>query len=407
MTTTQHFRRPAVCIVRHNYYPDTHVRRDAEVLAQAGYDVSVVCLRRNGQKSRELLNGVEVYRLPVEHHRGSIPRYLWEYLAFFALAFGMVALLHVRKSFRVVEVDNMPDLLVFAATVPKLCGARILLYIFDNMPELFMVTRRVASGHPIVRVLGWLERVSASVADRVVVSQEVARRVVEKRGVPASKMAVVLNCPDAAFSRPRRQPLPRTQAHKFEIVTHGAIVERYGIQVLLDAFPTIAAHIPDARVTVYGVGEYLPELETRARALGIADRVHFAGFLPVEELVGPLAEAEVGYVGLLCDLMLPNKLMEYVALGVPAVVARWPTLTHYFSDDSVTYFNPGNADSLADAVLAIHRDPAAAREKAARALSLLDRYGWTTQRQLYLAIYADLLCEPDRALTTQTSRSTS
>ena len=37
---------PAVCIVRHNYYPDTHVRRDAEALARAGYAVHVVALRR-------------------------------------------------------------------------------------------------------------------------------------------------------------------------------------------------------------------------------------------------------------------------------------------------------------------------------------------------------------------------
>ena len=58
-------RRVPVCIVRHNYYPDTHVRRDAEALAQAGYDVSVVALRRPNQPARETLNGVDVHRMPV------------------------------------------------------------------------------------------------------------------------------------------------------------------------------------------------------------------------------------------------------------------------------------------------------------------------------------------------------
>jgi hypothetical protein len=122
-------RRPAVCIVRHNYYPDTHVRRDAEALVDAGYDVSVVALRKANQPSRERLDGVEVHRLPVQHVRGSTLRYAWEYASFALLAFLTVAWLHLRSRFRVVEVDNMPDLLVFSALVPKLFGARVILYI--------------------------------------------------------------------------------------------------------------------------------------------------------------------------------------------------------------------------------------------------------------------------------------
>src|SRR5687768_12649774 len=100
---------PSVCIVRHNYYPDTHVRRDAEALAGAGYDVSVISLRRPNQPAREMLNGVAVHRLPVQHYRGSVLRYVWEYSSFLILAFLMVSWLHLRKGFRVVEVDNMPD----------------------------------------------------------------------------------------------------------------------------------------------------------------------------------------------------------------------------------------------------------------------------------------------------------
>src|SRR6266508_6195268 len=97
-------RRVPVCIVRHNYYPDTHVRRDAEALVQAGYDVSVIALRRPNQAARETLNGVDVHRMLVEHRRGSVLRYAWEYAAFAVLALLHVTLLHLRKRFRIVEV---------------------------------------------------------------------------------------------------------------------------------------------------------------------------------------------------------------------------------------------------------------------------------------------------------------
>ena len=40
------------------------------------------------------------------------------------------------------------------------------------------------------------------------------------------------------------------------------------------------------------------------------------------------------------DLMLPVKLLEYVSLGIPAVVPRLRTIEHYFTDDMVAYYEP-------------------------------------------------------------------
>ncbi|HEX5503692.1 MAG TPA: glycosyltransferase [Thermomicrobiales bacterium] len=388
-------RRPAVCIVRHNYYyfPDGHVRRDAEALAQAGYDVHVVALRRPDESGRQTINGVTVHRLPVRRRRGSALRYLWEYGAFLALAFVAVALLHARHRFRVVEVDNMPDVLVFSALIPKLTGARVIFYIFDNMPELLMVTRGLGARHPVVRLLGLIERASAAFADQVVVTQELARRAVRGRGVPARKVAVVLNGPDEGVFK-RRAPAPRAGGERgFEIVTHGTILRRCGIQVLIDALPRLAAEIPGLRLRVIGGGDR-QELEERARRNGVADRVRFDDWIRLEDLPDELLQADLGYVGMLCDLMLSNKLMEYAALQIPAIVARWPTYEQYYPDDAVTYFRAGSVDDVMAAVLAVYRAPEAARARAERAAALYQRYRWTVQREVYLGIYADLLARP-------------
>ncbi len=382
--------RPAVCIVRHNYYPDSHVRRDAEALAQEGYDVTVIALRRPGQPRREALNGVTVRRLPVTHRRGSPPRYLWEYLAFAALAFLTVSALHLRRRFRVVEVDNMPDILVFSALVPKLTGTPVILYIFDNMPELLAHLWRTSKRHPLVRLLASLERISAAFADHVVVTQEIAGRAVVGRGVAPDKVSVVLNGPDEAVFRSELRGERAQRTDRFQIVTHGSILERFGIQTLIEALPRIRETVPGVEVHVYGEGEYLPVLEKRARDFGVDDLVHFHGLVPFEQMARYLLRADVGYVGMLCDLMLSNKLMEYVALGIPAVVARWPTYEHYFPADTVTYFKPGDADDLARALVAIYRDPAGARARADRALARYQRYRWPVQREVYLGIYREL-----------------
>jgi glycosyltransferase involved in cell wall biosynthesis len=379
--------RPAICIVRHNYYPDSHVRRDAEALTRAGYAVHVVALRRRGQAPREEIGGVTVHRLPVEHRRGNALRYAREYGSFAIRALFKVAALQRKLGFHAVEVDNMPDLLVFSALVPKLLGVPIHLYIFDNMPELFAHIKGVSSQHPVVRLLAAAERISATFADRVIVTQGAARRAVIGRGVAPDKVSVVLNSADEAIFRPRPIQPARQADDPFEIVTHGVLLQRYGVHILIDALPQIAAALPNVRCQIFGEGEYRAALEARARERGVADRVVFRGFAPQGELLDALARADVGYVGMLCDLMLSNKLVEYVTVGVPAVVARWPTFEEYFPEGTVSYFPPGDADALADAIIALAHDPARARQQAANATAHNAQYRWAVQQQAYLGIY--------------------
>jgi glycosyltransferase involved in cell wall biosynthesis len=385
-------RRPADCIVHHYYYPQHgHVRRDAEALTRHGYHVSVIALQQPDQPRHERLDGVDVYRLPLAHRRGSLLGYVLEYGRLVGMTLATLTWLHLRKRFRVVEIDNMPDVLVFSALVPKLLGAKVILYIFDNMPELFRVTRGVSARHPLVRLLTFLERISTAFADRVIVTQETAREIARARGVADEKVAVVLNGPDEAIFTPR-QPFHRPPTDDaFEIVTHGTMLERYGIHILIDALPKIVREVPTAHLTVFGEGEQRPALEQLARARGVADRVRFAGWVPRGDLLAALKGADVGYVGMLCNNMLSNKLMEYVAIGLPVVAARWPTYEHYFGDDDVAYFDAGSPDALADAVIGVARDPEAAARRAERAAARFKPYAWTQQEHAYHAVYEALL----------------
>lgn len=382
--------KPAVCIVRHNYYPDSHVRRDAEALVRAGYDVSVIALRREGQADRETLNGVQIHRLPVEHRRGSALRYAWEYSSFALLTFLRLTRLHMTKRFKVVEIDNMPDILVFSAIVPKLTGTPVILYIFDNMPELLAYLWGTTNRHPVVRLLAFLERISCAFADRVIVTQEMPRRIAVARGVPEEKLSVVVNCADETiFNRASVPEIPQPN-DRFEIATHGVILERYGIQVLIDALPRVLETIPDTHIQIFGAGEYRDELERRVAQSGIEEHVHFRGFAPLDELLAGIAGADVGYVGMLNDQVLPNKLMEYVAMGVPVMLSRWATFTYYYPEDSATYFEAGNVTDLADALIRVYEDRDGARERAARALSRYQHYRWEVQREVYLNLYSEL-----------------
>ena len=92
------------------------------------------------------------------------------------------------------------------------------------------------------------------------------------------------------------------------------------------------------------------------------------GPLPHREVLERVAGASVGVVPNrpipLNRFALSSKLFEYVALGIPAVVSDLPTLREHFSPQEVCFFRPGDATALAEALLAVARDPQAAATRA-------------------------------------------
>lgn len=377
----------SICILRFDYYPqENHVRRNAAALRGAGYDVDVVCLRAPGQAPHEVVDGVNVHRVPLVRRRGSLARYLFEYAAFFVLGFVRIAALDRRRRFAFVEVDSMPEFLVFAAAVPRMRGARVVLYIFDNMPEIFSYDFCVPMTHPMIRLMKWVERRSVRFAHRVIVTHTDALEVLSRHGVPAERFAVVLNVPDeSVFAVPRaveRDP------GAFVLVSHGSQLRRYGYDTLVRAVALLGDRIRGLRVLLIGDGKHRPALMALAEELGVARRFEFVAWIPFEDIPERVARCDVAVVPILLELALPNKLFEYSALGIPVVISDLQTLRDYYDDRAVRYFAPGDARALADAIAALHRDPDARARLAAAARERYEStYRWGIMREAYLDVY--------------------
>ncbi len=359
-----------VLILRHGYYPrDPRVRREAMALVGRGHQVEVVCLRGRGEARNEDVGGAAITRLPLGHRRAGVARYLAEYGAFFVAAAVLAAVRHLRRPYDLVQVHTMPDALVFAALVPKLTGAHVLLDLHELMPELYAAKFGVALDHPIPRLLGRMERASVRFADAcLAVSEPCLDRYVSS-GSARGKFTVVMNAADPAlFSVPARPARPKPPSGGPPlVVSHGTLVARYGFDLLIRAL----AELPDVYVEIVGDGEIRPELERLAAGLNVAERVKFFGFVPLEEIPRLIARADVGVVAhqsdVFTDLVMPNKLLEYVALGVPVAVARTTAVEAYFDEQMVAFFEPGNASDLACALRELLTDPIRRQSLAERA----------------------------------------
>jgi glycosyltransferase involved in cell wall biosynthesis len=380
---------------------DSRVQRQSRALAECGAEIDCICLSPPSE-IRVGRGVIRLHRAAGDYARTTAAGYVRSYGAFFLSTLAKLARLDRRRPFDVVEVHNMPDFLTFAAAAPKLRGAPLILDVHDTFPELFATKFGVSSDSIAARLMRLEERAGARVADAVLCVTEEARLRLESRGVGAGKGAVVMNSPDErVFGLPRAPVLPPAQGD-IRVVYHGGMAPRFGVGTLVRAFGTLKTTEPRATLSIYGSAPEDDESIAPLAAACAPDRIHVAPHAtPFEQIPGVLAGCHIGVVPTLHDefteLLLPVKLMEYVHMGLPVVASRLPVVQHYFGDEEVRFFEPGDPSSLADAIADVVTRPEAAQARAERAAERLAGIAWERQRSTYLQCVRALVAEPAAA----------
>ena len=386
----------------HGYYPiDPRVRREAEALANAGYDLDVVCLRRAGRNGQagepptETINGVRVHRLPLERKRGGQLRYLFEYAVLTLLGSIKLARLHFSHRFQVVHIHNMPDFLVLAGLLPKWTGAKLLLDVHDPMAELYQANVTGRAGWA-TRVLNWQQRISCQLANKVVSVSESMRENLQKKGVPSDKIFIVHNFPDQRFflnsaettSWPRHRDKPT-------LLYCGTITDHYRLDIAVKALAIASKSIPGLRLRIVGEGNRIGNIHQLACDLGVADRVEFLGTVSAEKIPSIMADADIGIsaheAGVFGALYFSNKILEYISQGLPVVSSRTETLVRYIPEDAIFYFRPGSSEDMAAQIVRLWNEPAVALRSVANARALIPQYTWETEQHRLSAFYQKLV----------------
>jgi glycosyltransferase involved in cell wall biosynthesis len=386
------------CMVVHAYYPigEPRVQREAEALIDHGYQVDVICLRQPGEPARELVYGVNVYRLPMCRHkgRGVFVQFL-EYLAFFCLAFWRLTTLHFRRCYSVVQVHNLPDFLVFVALIPRLMGVKVILDLHDLMPEFYASRFKSGmSGWP-VRLVRWQERVACRFANHVITVTEPWRQTLIQRGLSPDKCSVVMNVADSKLFRRDAIEVRSSQDGRFHLFYHGTLAQRYGIDLALRAVARLRHELPDVHLTIHGRGEFLGDLRRLAQELELGECVRFStDYMPMEELPALIASANLALVpyrrDVFTDGILPTKLMEYAALGIPAIVARTPGISAYFDKTMVEFFTAEDVEELARCIQTLYHNRTRLDGLAHHIQKFNQRYNWASQKVEYVNLVKGL-----------------
>jgi len=382
----------------HGFHPLLY--REATALREAGYRVDIICLRSwKDEKTVSRYDGLRVFQIQLRSAaEKSVAAYFLGLLAFFVKAFLLLGYLGIRNRYRVVHVTSPPDIMVFAALIPRLLGARVLLDIHDIGPELFMRKLDVRENHPVISLLKYFERISCRFAGHVVTVTHLWRDTLVMRSVPPEKCSVLLNVPDDKLFRFRPERTGESTG-SFNLYYHGSLEEHFGVDTLIAAMPLIKTAVPQVMLHIYAAkkGRILDECLAYARDHDLDGCVTFHDGVPFYQLPGILAEADIGMVptknSVFADEAVSMKSLEYIFLGIPIVISGTTAHRYYYDDSMVRFFEPCDSNDLARAVIELYRNGASRKAMVRNSLAFIEDNGWAQTKKSYVRIVREMTAE--------------
>lgn len=329
------------------YPQDTRVRNEAESLAAAGHQVTVLAPRGPGQSAGERIEGVEVQRYRIVWAEGSPWSYLLEYGIAHTqlLARSLVALV---RGADVLHFNGPPDTLAIAGLLARLMGRKVVYDMHDSAPELFDAK---FGSSTLVRALRLAQKIAIRCANQVIVTNETQRQLAIARGPRSPEdVTVVRNGPRRnEFPDPPQGLAGSLTAPKLVYV--GTLDVQDGVLELPEILNTHA--LQAAQLTIVGKGSALEELQLRCRRAGVEDRVTFTGHVPHKQVAALIAEADIGIDPApgteLNHGSTMIKVAEYMGCGRP-VVAYDLRETRRTAGDAALYAPCGEPQAFVDLI---------------------------------------------------------
>jgi glycosyltransferase involved in cell wall biosynthesis len=239
------------------------------------------------------------------------------------------------------------------------------------------------------------DRLVSRFVDRAIAVSEAARAfLIGGKGYPAEKIVVVPNGRDLSTFRPgagrdafrKELGLDRTVPL---VGVVGRLEAQKGHAYLLEAWPSVVAEFPDARLLVVGDGSLRPRLEARARELEVAGSVIFTGFradVPrVLDTIDVLALPSL-YEG------MPLTAIEASAMGRPVVATAVDGTPEVIREARTgRLVPPADPVALSRAIRGVLRDPLGAQRmgRAGRDF-VLDRFDLDRQVASTARVYREV-----------------
>jgi glycosyltransferase involved in cell wall biosynthesis len=346
-----------------SYPGDPRIRRQAEALEKAGFEVDVLCRYSGRQPPKQKFGNVTAYRIMNAPPRENRIIYFLQSVLFLIVAFFRLLPLSIKRKYKVIQVHNLPDYLIFVGIFHKIFGVKLILDIHDPSVDLFEEKWPGKKNKIFKYLVKISERYSCKLSDHLITVTSMCKEKLVERGNPANKITLILNTPNETIFTFNKLRNFTKITKGVKILYYGTIAERQGLHNAVKAMQYLLKDIPNSSLNIYGiyVANYRKKLENLNEELNLENNVFLHGKIIREKILDIINEHDIGIVPHPCtqylNLSLPTKAFEYVTSGLPVVSTRIESLFKTLNDNCITYVENGNPKDLSEAIKYICLNP--------------------------------------------------
>lgn len=247
-----------------------------------------------------------------------------------------------------------------------------------------------------------IDRINFRYCDKVIpISKGLQEMLWQRYQVPPEKTVLIESATDPELFRPLngntcRQRLGLDPAGRY-VGFVGSFFRHQGIDVLIDAAPTILRRFPDVRFLLVGDGVMRRAWTEKVSVRGLSASFLFTGQVPYSEVSLYIGAAEVCVAPFLADRgdASPLKLFDYLACGRPVVASDIRPLHNLLTRaQGIASVPPEDPEALGKEIGRFLEDQEAARRLGQKGREwVLEAHSWRAAAQRLLEVCEEVLRE--------------
>jgi glycosyltransferase involved in cell wall biosynthesis len=381
-------------------FNDPRVRREAQTLTDAGYEVDILGTFSDENEARVIKsNGITFYGIIKYQRHESMVRYSLHSFHFFIRVFLKLQYLNLIKRYKLIQIHNMPEFHVFSTILQKLAGVPIVLDLHDLTPELFGTKWNDKKNSSINALIKYVEKISCKYSDKLITVSSVCKDNLVSRGIPGDKITIVMNTPNEKIFKYDQGREYNTILSGAKLIYHGTVGERFGLHIAIEAIKYLNEKIPGSILTIYGHYDrsYRLYLEELIKKFNLERNVILNGTHSQDIIYGKIKESDFGIVPYsdnpYMNICLSTKMFEYNASLLPVVATRMKAPSMIFGDESIGFISPDQPHEMADKIIELCTDPAMRKKMAINAFNIIQSFSGHIMSDRYLNLIASTITE--------------
>ena len=250
---------------------------------------------------------------------------------------------------------------------------KLVFYTIDYNPRRF-------ENKILNNIYHFLDRLACYNADKIWILSQRMVQARKKNKVDIKKSAKSILLPMGA-NLEKIRVLPFDKLNRYQIVYAGHLLEKQGVQLILETLPKIIPEIPKVKLVIVGQGEYEENLKALSKKLKISNHVKFMGFVKdhraLERILCKSAIGIAPYIPIPNNHTYftdPGKPKLYLGCGLPVVITDVPAIARVIKSKKAGIIIEYTEESLAKALIALLADDKLYNEYRKNAIELSKKY---------------------------------